>query len=118
MKEQLAIQKQQEAMRQAEQERLQKELKEREVKRKKEKEKEEKRKNVTNQLEMIKKTEFGQKIFVNIESVEVSFNVYPVVLIFCYAISLPNYRGNALCFVAISLCLMKLSLFYIAFNAM
>ena len=54
-------------MRQAEQARLQKEQKQREEQRKIEKEKEEKRKNVTDQLEMIRKTEIGQKMLGNID---------------------------------------------------
>jgi len=86
MKEQQAIQKQEEAMRQAEQERLQKELKVREEKRKKEKEREEKRKNVSDRLEMIRKTEIGQKMLGNIE-LEVSFHIAyacgDVIMFFC-----------------------------------
>ena len=67
MKEQLAIQKQEEAMKLAEQQRLHKEQREREEKRKKEREKEEKRKNVTDRLEMMRKTDIGQKVLGDID---------------------------------------------------
>lgn len=67
MKEQLAIQKQEQAMKVAEQQRLHKEQQEREEKRKKEREKEEKRKNVTDRLEMMRKTDIGQKMLGDID---------------------------------------------------
>ena len=96
MKEQQAIQLQEEAMRQAEQERLEKELKEREEKRKKEKEREEKRKNVSDRLEMIRKTEIGQKMLGNIE-LEVGFVEYLLIALpFCtndiVAVEFSSYR--------------------------
>ncbi|CAK8675557.1 unnamed protein product [Clavelina lepadiformis] len=67
LKEQQAVQKQEEAVKQAEQERLDKEQKAREAQRKKDKEREEKRRTVTDRIEMIRKTEIGQKILEDID---------------------------------------------------
>merc|ERR1712136_535120 len=66
-KEQRAVQEQEEAVKEAEKQRLDKEQKEREQRRKKEQEKEEQRRNATDRLEMIKKSEIGQKMLKDLD---------------------------------------------------
>merc|ERR1712136_575936 len=58
---------QEEAVKEAEKQRLDKEQKEREQRRKKEQEKEEQRRNATDRLEMIKKSEIGQKMLKDLD---------------------------------------------------
>uniref|UniRef100_F6R8V3 Eukaryotic translation initiation factor 3 subunit A n=1 Tax=Ciona intestinalis TaxID=7719 RepID=F6R8V3_CIOIN len=67
LKEQRAIQEQEEAVKAAEQERLSKEQKEREAQRRKDADEEEKRKNASDRLEMIRKSEIGQKMLKDID---------------------------------------------------
>merc|ERR1712136_468166 len=71
-KEQRAVQEQEEAVKEAEKQRLDKEQKEREQRRKKEQEKEEQRRNATDRLEMIKKSEIGQKMLKDLDLDEIS----------------------------------------------
>lgn len=61
------MQEQEEAVKEAEKQRLDKEQKEREQRRKKEQEKEEQRRNATDRLEMIKKSEIGQKMLKDLD---------------------------------------------------
>jgi len=67
LKEQRAVQEQEEAVKEAEKARLTKEQQEREAKRKEELEKEEKRRSANDRLEMFKKSEIGQKILKDID---------------------------------------------------
>jgi len=67
LKEQRAIQEQEEQVKIAEQQRLSKEQKEREEQRRKEQEEEEKRRTTNDRLEMIRKSELGQKMLKDID---------------------------------------------------